>query len=259
MSVLKLPTPPGWRNGDAPLGWVSAGFVIALSVPFWWGLAAASRGDYLTGTVMIGVTVSPLLIVASLVIPVFGRSTVRTTVDSSGTSLRPGRWFCIFCYVGMVSFIVSGLLFVRFVPTGDLDIPISRGMRIFSPMLLASGVVVAILALVSAWRRGGIGYVKLTPAGIDVANIVATKYVEWTDIVEISDSTETKRTRKAIVLRLSDDTEEIIDGADIYVPRGTALYWMVRHYWRHPSDRGELTDSRAVDRLRSENFDVEVR
>jgi hypothetical protein len=29
---------------------------------------------------------------------------------------------------------------------------------------------------------------------------------------------------------------------------------MVRHYWRHPDDRSELTDGRALERLRDEPF-----
>lgn len=131
-------------------------------------------------------------------------------------------------------------------------------MRIFSPILVGFGVLGVVVGAISAVRRGGIGYVKLSPEGIDVANIISTKYVEWEDVVDIKDCTETKRTRKAIVLCMHDGSEEIIDGADIYVPQGTALYWMVRHYWRHPSDREELTDSRSIDRLRAEDFDVEL-
>jgi hypothetical protein len=59
------------------------------------------------------------------------------------------------------------------------------------------------------------------------------------------------------VLSLQDGTEEIIEGADLYVPRGAALYWMVRHYWRHSDGRAELTDGRAVDRLREERFELD--
>lgn len=32
---------------------------------------------------------------------------------------------------------------------------------------------------------------------------------------------------------------------------------MARHYWRHPEDRNELTDGRALDRLRNDQFEPE--
>ena len=30
---------------------------------------------------------------------------------------------------------------------------------------------------------------------------------------------------------------------------------MIRHYWKHPENRAELTDGRALERLRNEQFD----
>jgi hypothetical protein len=41
------------------------------------------------------------------------------------------------------------------------------------------------------------------------------------------------------------------------VPNGAALYWMIRHYWLHPENRIELTDGRALERLRNEDFEPE--
>jgi hypothetical protein len=55
---------------------------------------------------------------------------------------------------------------------------------------------------------------------------------------------------------LRDGTEKTIDGAYLYVPNGAGLYWMVRHYWRHPEDRVELIDHRALERLRDGQFDL---
>lgn len=55
---------------------------------------------------------------------------------------------------------------------------------------------------------------------------------------------------------MKDGHEEIISVADIYLPRGAALYWLVRHYWKHPEDRMELVDDRAAKRLRDGRFDL---
>ena len=187
-----------------------------------------------------------------------GRTSLRAETDSDGILLRADRMFSTLLIVGFTLVVPSGLVFIFCAPTGRLDIPISRGYQIFSPIVMALAVVAAVVGLVSVLRRGGIGYLKLTPEGIDIANIISTKYVDWDDVVDVKDDTDTKRrTRKAIVLCFQDGSEEIVDGADFYVPQGIALYWMVRHYWRHPDDRSELTDGRALARLRDEQFAVE--
>lgn len=97
----------------------------------------------------------------------------------------------------------------------------------------------------------------MTPAGVENTDVIRTKFYAWDDIDDVLDTPEKKRTRKAIVLALNDGSEVIIEGADLYVPRGVGLYWMVRHYWRHPEDRAELTDGRAHERLIEERFGVD--
>jgi hypothetical protein len=197
----------------------------------------------------------PLGLAVAMTLASVGRVALRAAYDRTGTTVLPDRVLGILFFAGLIVLIPCGLLFVIFVPRGDIDIPMSRGLQIFSPILMGFAVVVAIGGLISAWRRGGIGHLKLTESGIDNANIVFTKSVDWHDIVDVRDSAETKRTRKAIVLCLRDGSEEVIEGADLYVPRGAALYWMLRHYWRHPDDRSELMDGRAVDRLRDGRFE----
>jgi hypothetical protein len=221
----------------------------------YWGIPATLRGHYLTTAVILGWMALPLAVAVALVLASSGMTSIRVSYDSTGTKVLPDRTFSILGFSGFAAVIPSGLLFVIFVPRGVIDIPMSRGLQILSPVLMGFAVIVAIVGLISAWRRGGMGYLKLTRSGIDNANIAFTKSVDWDDIVDITDSAETKRTRKAIVLCLQDGSEEVIEGADLYVPRGAALYWMVRHYWRHPDDRSELTDGRAMDRLNDGRFE----
>lgn len=59
-----------------------------------------------------------------------------------------------------------------------------------------------------------------------------------------------------MVLCLRDGTEKVIGGLNLYVPRGVAVFWLVRHYWRHPEDRMELVDSRVGERFRVGQFDI---
>jgi hypothetical protein len=257
MSILMLPEPASWRDSRKTLRWVVLGVLAMVALMLYWGIPATLRGHYLTTVVILGWAAFPLAVVVALVFASYGRTSLRVSYDSTGTKVLPDRTFSILGFTGLAAVIPAGVLFVIFVPRGDIDIPMSRGLQIFSPILMGSAVVVAIVGLINAWRRGGMGYLKLTRTGIDNANVAFTKSIAWDDIADITDSAETKRTRKAIVLCLQDGSEEVIEGADLYVPRGAALYWMVRHYWLRPDDRSELTDGRAVDRLRDGRFELD--
>lgn len=257
MSLLKVPEPKGWSAGPRRYRWAFLGGLAFVGLALYWGAAAAIRGHYLTTVVILGWMSLPVGLAVAMTLASFGRVSLRATYDSTGTTVLPDRLFGILFFAGLVALIPSGILFVIFTPRGEIDIPMSRGMQIFSPALMGFAVIVAISGLLTAYRRGGMGYLKLTATGIDNANVAFTRSVDWDDVVNVSDSAETKRTRKAIVLSLQDGTEEIIEGADLYVPRGAALYRMVRHYWRHPDGRAELTDGRAVDRLREERFELD--
>jgi hypothetical protein len=254
MSVLKLPEPSGWRGGRAVFAWALLGGLAIVALILYWGAAALIRGHYLTTVVALGWALFPAAILAAIARASFGRVSVRAHYDSTGTTLLPDRWLSILFITGLVVLIPSGVLFVILAPSGTLDIPMSRGMQIFAPVLMAAAVLVAVLGLISAWRRGGIGYLKVTPAGVETANIVSTKSVGWDEIVDVKDSSEEKKTRRAIVLCLRDGSEAFVESANLYVPGGVALYWMVRHYWRNGADRSELADRRSLDRLRDEQF-----
>jgi len=257
VSVLKVPEPKGWSAGSRPYRWAFLGGLALVGLALYWGIVATIRGHYLTTVVILGWMSLPLCLAVAMTLASFGRVSLRVAYDSTGTTVRPDRVFGILFFAGLVALIPSGILFVIFTPRGAIDIPMSRGMQIFSPAVMGFAVIVAISGLFIAHRRGGMGHLKLAATGIDNANVAFTKSFAWDDVVNVTDEAETKRTRKAIVLCLQDGGEEIIEGADLYVPRGAALYWMVRHYWHNPQDRPELTDGRALDRLREGRFELD--
>ncbi|MCU1697363.1 MAG: hypothetical protein JWR34_3426 [Mycobacterium sp.] len=178
LSIQKLPEPANWQASRRPLVWVAFGVLAFTSFGLYWSLVATIRGHYLTPIALFGMAVFPLIAEAALLLVSLGRTTLRAETDSDGTVLRPDRLFSTLMLVGLASIIPSGLVFVVYAPTGTLDVPMSRGYQIFSPMVMALAVVAAVLGLVSAMRRGGIGYLKVTPVGIDVANMVSTKSVD---------------------------------------------------------------------------------
>lgn len=153
----------------------------------------------------------------------------------------------------------SELLLAFFIPRGVIDMPMTRGLQIFSPPLFLAVAVFAAIGLISWVRRGGVGYLKFSPAMVEIADVIKTRAVEWDDIVDVTDHSETKDGKNAgrsVVLCLRDGSERAVGGLDLYVPRGVAVYWLVRHYWLHPEDRMELVDSRVDERFCAGRFDL---
>jgi len=233
--------------------------VVVLFAPIvGYGVWALVRGYYLTAATVVGFAAWPLIMVGSLLLVLAGRTSMRATSAAAGTTLRPGRELVAAMGVGLASFIPAGISYLVFVPRGQVLVPLTQGWRFLSLAAMGLAVVLAVSTVISFWRRRdvGAGSVTLTSTGVDVATAVQTESAVWDDVVDIKDGTEGKKTRTAIVLCRADGSELVLDGADFYVPKGVGLYWMVYHYWRHPEDRAELADGRALDRLRDERFDV---
>lgn len=256
MSVLELPDPAGWRGGQR---FVAVAIVATAGVVTFYaylGVAAATRGKYLTTAVTIGWAAFLLSFIAAMLLVALGRTTARTTSDATGFTIRPDRRFSAVMLIGIAAVIPSCALFTVFAPFGAIEFANTRLSQTIWPVATGFLVFIGISGLITAWRRGGIGHVMLTPAMIENADILKIRVFEWDDVVDVADHAESRRARRAVVLRMKDGHEEIISVTDIYLPRGAALYWLVRHYWKHPEDRMELVDDRAAKRLRDGRFDL---
>ncbi|OBG82622.1 hypothetical protein A5699_05560 [Mycobacterium sp. E802] len=258
MSELNLPDPANWPKADKRGVWaglaVSAGMVYFLIQGFLAGL----RGNYLTTVLILGFITFPVLMAAVLLMAASGKTQTRASTDASGFTVWPDKRFGMLYLTGLATICPSALLLAYFIPRGVIDIPMSRGQQIFSPPLFMTVALIAVIGLIS-WRRRGVGYLKFSPAMVEIADVIKTRAVEWDDIVDVKDHSETKDGKNAgrsVVLCLRDGSDNVIGGLNLYVPTGVALYWLVRHYWRHPEDRMELVDLRAPERLRNGRFDL---
>ena len=256
MPLLNLPEPVGWRTNGRRLLWVTA--IVTLFVVV--GLAVAAwnlaRGDFLSALVLFGIFAPFVMVLVAVHRVARGRTVLRPSVDSTGTTLHADRVFSVLMTVVLVDVIAVGVLVVVTTLSGDLGLFTSARARIVALVLMGAATAIAGWGLISAGRRGGIGHVKLTTGGVEVADIARTTLVPWQDLIAVADRAESKKTRKAVVLRRSDGTETTIDGADFYVPNGAALYWMLRHYQSNADDRPELVDGRAMQRLAEGRFEV---
>ena len=259
MSVLTLPEPANWPAGRRRVTRLNLIFTGFFAVGLFVGARRLLLGDPLAAFVAIALLVPFILALIAVQLVSRGHTALRATHEPSGTTLRPDRTFSSLMLVLFGSFIPIGLVVVIFTLTGDLHLFASKRGQTSAVVGMSLVAATAISALITAWRRGGVGYVKLTPSGLDIADIKRTESVAWDHLITVDDHSESNtKTRKAIVLRLRDGTEKTIDGADFYVPNGVGLYWMVRHYWRHADDRVELTDGRALKRLEQGRFDTTV-
>lgn len=257
MSLLSLPDPEQWSTGGRRLLRVTIAGTVFVALSVYFGTRHLLRGETPSALVLFGIGVTFALALSAVHLVARGRTTLRVSVDSTGTTLRADRVFCVLMTLALAMAIPVGGIVVIATLTGDLELFTSARDRIASVLMMGAATLVAARGLLSAWRRGGLGSVKLTPDGVEVADILRTTAVAWNDVVAVDDHSVSKKTRKAVVLRHSDGTETTIDGADFYVPNGAGLYWMVRHYRECAEERGELGDGRALQRLLDGRFEVE--
>lgn len=260
MSVLNLPEPANWARADKRVLWAGIAFYGLMVFFIVEGILAAIRGSYLTALLVLGFVTCPLLVLVLLLMTAAGKTRTRTTSDATGFTVRPDKRYGVLYFTGLTAMAPSSLLLAYLVPRGVIDLPMSRGMQvIYAPGMLMAAGVITIGGLIVGVQRREAGHLKFTPAMIDIADVLRTRTLEWNDIVDVKDHSESKDGKNAgrsVVLCLRDGSERVIGALGMYVPTGVPLYWMVRHYWRHPEDRMEFVDGRAAERLRDGRFDL---
>lgn len=259
MSLLELPEPANWAHtGKLPLP-VKLGLAVMVIYLIVEGLQAVLRGSYLTAVVWFATFGTPFLLGYAFLAAARGGTQQRLTSDPSGLTFRPDKRLAMSYFLVMAVLVPAASLFAFLLSRGKLDLTTTPSMQILMPPAFWAVALLTAYALVTGARRRGIGYLKFTPAMIEIANVVKTRVLEWDDVVDVRDiavAEKANRGGKAVVLCLRDGTEEVVGGLHFYVPGGVGLYWLVRHYWKHPEDRDELVDGRAPQRLAAGRFDL---
>ena len=231
---------------------------MALSVG---AFAALRHGQPLLAVVLVIAVVS-LSVIPAEQTRVGHRFPPRVSVEDSGTtwSSSPSRdianfFVCLGLVVSAGALCVLGLTKRIHVPLLD-ELP---------AMYLAFGAValVASAALVSLARRGTSAYVRLTPDGFAFAYGFSPSTGHWSDVVAVTDDVLPLRfgigrfkieqpggpAPCALTMVMVDGSKWGVPDGNYVATSGGALRELVRFYWQHPEQRGELTDSRAADRL----------
>ncbi|WP_235624029.1 hypothetical protein [Mycolicibacterium goodii] len=255
--MTELPQPAQWRDRDFVAAAGIALFGASAAVAALWTFQRFERGDHLTAAITAGGTIFAACCALLAVRGRFMRTPLRAKVDRSGTKFLPDAVGVILVITLCVAAIPSGLLFVVFAPQHRVDLPISDGERVFEPILVGALVFFAAVGLIAIVRRRGTGHLLLTPDGFELVDVLFTQRGSWQDVEDVSDVAADKQVRHPIVLVMKDGKPIVVKNADGYAPNGAALYWLIRYYWRHPENRAELADGRAVKRLCDEELVAE--
>lgn len=217
------------------------------------------RGEYPTAVFAAGFLPFFALLVIGVVKAQVGWVDRRCTFDATGTDFRSGPLDTAVLNVWAAGPILSGIVFVWYAPQDGLAIPLDDDDRIYYPIVVGGLVCWLCYCLWRAISRGSWGYLKLSPDGFEVADVVRiTATGSWADVVDVVDvAPKGSNGRCPAVMVMKDGPPQVINALDAVWPYGNALYWMIRHYWLHPESRGELTNGRAIERLRAEEFEVE--
>lgn len=255
MPVLNMPEPERWGHGRRKLLFALVFAAVALGFLLFEGAQATLRGHYLTTVVVAGWAAPFICGFIALALASLLEKRIRATVDLTGTTFWPDKRLGVVLFIGILLFVPAGVLYVIFVPRGQIDLAMTRGFQIFSPILMAAGLMTIVGGLIRICRRRVYGFIRLGPSGVESADVYRTIFVAWNDIEDITDVAD-KLSRKPALLVCSSGERKVVNGLTAYVPGG-GLYWMIRHYWQHPDDRAELVDWRGLERLREGRFDVD--
>lgn len=234
------------------------GYLISIPlglIAIWWAVTCIGRGDLITAVVSFGLGVAFLSMTVPPTRSIAGRIEPRVTGTGEGTTFRPDLVFEIATGVMILAAVLSCALIAIFGPLGKINIPIVHSARYSLPFVAGA---VALMGIPTIWlmiRRGGIKYLRLTPAGYEVAEGYKLECGAWSEVVDVTSAVprSNRQVPNALVLMKSDGTAAVL-AAGAITPGGGDLRELVRFYWQHPGCRDELTDGRAPERLRSKSF-----
>lgn len=253
---MGLPTPEHWKHPRFLVLVFIVGFVVASGFCLGWIVDLLVRGEYLTTGFAAGLLLYLAILTVWFAMVSLKPAALRQVVgEADGTYFGPSRALVRIIVLSTVAALLSGTIFVCFVPSGRLAVP-------FEGLGYSVGMAWLVCWLSYCLLRGrlkGWGHLKLSPDGFEAASVVGmTAGGAWDDVVDVIDEApKGEVSRCAAVMVMRDGPPQVISSLHAYLPEGNALYWAVRHYWLHPENRGELAGGRAIERLQAEAFEVE--
>lgn len=215
-----------------------------------WVLKLFVLGRYLSMLVVLLFAVFAFGVLAVRVIVAMGKVAPRVEYGDGGTLLRPDPNVDLLSLISVLAAFAAMLLYGIGAPFGFAELPGVRDQKWFA----MASIVGVIVGLPSLWRiatQGGMSYLRLTANGFEVGDAYSRAEDTWDELSELSD----RPRHRPWILIAGSTYLTTLDGrtrtlaSDWYTPGGCALRKLVRHYWKYPECRDELTDGRAAQRL----------
>jgi len=254
--VDRSPTPENWVKGLSALA-IFGLLVFVGGIVYFVAQTAVSivRGSAPAAVTAGGLAIFTIGFVIALASTFVLPAKQFADWSRSGTIVRIHPAIAWAYGIALLGGAIGAACFLFFVSRGLVDMPYGTpgGGRVNRYLMIAL-LVLSITGLVALLRSREPGYLRVGLDGVEHADMFRTRTVPWENVVDVVDKAD-KRARNPVVLVMKDAEQVVIPNADRFGSSGPALFWMVRHYWKHPEARDELQDGRALDRLRSEDFE----
>lgn len=252
------PAPPNW---DAKLPFLGKLGIVLFVGAALYSLAqtvvALQRGSALAALTAGAMSLFATGLLATLATTFFTSPAKYADSDAHGTTLRVNPNVLRCWGITLVGAAIGSACYLGFIARGLTELPFATpgGNRV-NRYLMITLLVLSLTGLTAMLRRRGAAHLRIGPDGVENADIFRTHAARWADIVDVTDAAG-NRSRNPIVLVVKEGKPIVVANADRYEPGFGTLYWMVRHYWKHPEDRGELANGLALERLRNEQYVAE--
>ncbi|MFV8166822.1 hypothetical protein ACNQVK_32730 [Mycobacterium sp. 134] len=252
--MTEIRQPENWKNRTVVLTLaflMFGGMLVACVVMT---VNALQRDDDVYAVISGGFALTIGGVLLGCALGAVGSVRLRAVSTEAGTTLRcaTGTMLC-FGTTGIALALTATFYLICAQDRDDLPLmnPENPGDAIWTMVIL---LIITVIALVWYLVKGRTPLLRLGPHSVTYVDGTSSRTESWDGITDITDVPPNRNSRHPICLVRKYDRAIVIENASFYAPSGAALYWMVRHYWLHPENRMELTDGRALERLRTEDF-----
>ena len=218
-----------------------------------WACIYIVRGEYLSAVVALGFAIFALGLILMLAIIASRKVKPRIQRAEDGIVVRPDRRVDTLLMASTFGAFLAMACYAVFAPLDMIAIRVPRNDVRYFVFACAAATLVGVFSVLQIIRRHGTSYVRMTLDGFELGNTVSTVERSWDEVRDVADRAQNARQPSGTTYISTVGGRTRVLPSDWYTPGGHALREFVRFYWKHPEDRDELVDGRAVGRLDAES------
>ncbi|MFC4126032.1 hypothetical protein [Nocardia rhizosphaerae] len=181
-------------------------------------------------------------------------SGARLSIDGRGVLIDETAILGRLTMVSTSCLSFGAVVFIVWMPSGSLGLPLTGGQRVFFPIVAGVIAVYGLIELARAVAQAPIGRLVMTPEEVSFKQTSKGRItLAWSDISEIALPTGKALKWHSVSVKCDHAGPGRGASLDARWPSigCAATYWLVRFYQRHPELREELADRRVIDRIES--------